>query len=174
VRLETHRRLQDLAEQTGQEYGKLVQKLLAIAFCESGATRVTERSIQGIDLEVALPDGRALAFEVKTTLTGEVAFGKKDVKGLEARAGQGLTPYFAVLGPRLVDDWVLARLFPAEIQSDRGYSPTRLRAYRDTGLEQLIGVRLEDAVNRHAHAAMKGGQGALDALLKGHACYAVA
>jgi hypothetical protein len=174
VRLETHRRLQDLAEHTGQGYGKLVQKLLAIAFCERGATRVTERSTQGIDLEVALADGRALAFEVKTTLSGEVAFGRKDVKGLEARAGEGLTPYFAVLGARLLDDWVLARFFPTEIQPDRAYSPTRLRAYRDADLERLIGPWFEDVVNRHAHAAIEGGQGALDGVLKGYACYAVA
>jgi hypothetical protein len=174
VRLETYRRLQDLAEQSGQEFGKLVQKLLAVAFCESGAIRVTDRSTQGIDLEVVLPDGRSLAFEVKTTLAGEVAFGQKDVKGLEARAAQGLTPYFAVLGARLVDDWVLARFYPGEIQPERGYSPTRLRPYRDTGLEALVGSRFEDVVGRHARTAIEGGQSALDAVLRGYAAYAMA
>ena len=61
MRIEVHRRLRDLAERSGQEYGKLVQKLLAIALCECGATRLTERSTQGIDLEVELPGGRSLA-----------------------------------------------------------------------------------------------------------------
>ena len=174
MRIEVHRRLRDLAERSGQEYGKLVQKLLAIALCEYGATRLTERSTQGIDLEVELPDGRALALEVKTTITGEVTFGRKDIQGLEARAAQGLTPYFAVLGLRLVDDWVLARYHPGEVQPDRAYSPTRLRAYRDAPLERLVGPRFDDVVTRYGQAAIEGGQAALDRLLHGYACYAPA
>lgn len=173
MKIETYRRLQDLAAHTAQEYGKLVQKLLAIAFCESGATRVTERSTQGIDLEVVLPDGRSLAFEVKTTLTGEVTFGRKDVKGLEARAAQGLTPYFAVLGRRLVDDWLFARFHAGEVQPERAYSPTRLRPYRDGSLEALIGSPFEEVVTRHAGRATESGQGALDGVLRAYACYAV-
>ncbi len=174
MRIEVQRRLQDLAEHQGQEYGKLVQKLLAIALCECGATRLTERSVQGIDLEVVLADGRALALEVKTTLTGEVTFGRKDIKGLQARAAQGLAPYFAVLGLRLVDDWVLAQYHPEEVQPDRPYSPTRLRAYRDADLEALVRSRFEEVVNRQAQVAFEGGQAALDSVLSGYACYAIA
>ena len=55
---EVYRRLSELSEVSEKEYGKLIQKLLAIAFCKAGAIRLIERSTQGIDLEVTLPDER--------------------------------------------------------------------------------------------------------------------
>ncbi len=61
MRLDVHRRLRDLSDKTGKEYGKLVQKLLAIAFLEAEAESVTDRCVQGIDLDVTL-HGRAYAF----------------------------------------------------------------------------------------------------------------
>ena len=36
---EVHRRLTDLASASDKEYGKLVQKLLAIAFCDRSSSR---------------------------------------------------------------------------------------------------------------------------------------
>ncbi len=50
MRLDVHRCLRDLSDRTGKEYGKLVQKLLAIAFLVAEAESVTERWIQVIDL----------------------------------------------------------------------------------------------------------------------------
>jgi hypothetical protein len=77
-----------LATECGKEYGKLVQKLLAIACCESGAVRLIDRSTQGIDLEVTFHDGLRVAFEVKTGQAGTVTFGKKDLDGLAGRASR--------------------------------------------------------------------------------------
>jgi hypothetical protein len=53
---------------TQKEYGKLVQKLLAIALLGAGADSLTDRSTQGIDLEATIR-GKRRAIEVKTTET---------------------------------------------------------------------------------------------------------
>ena len=164
------------------EYGQLVQKLLALAFLEAGATRVTERSTQGIDLEVELADGRRAALEVKTSMaregqmtgTSTVAFGKKDVAGLVAREAEGYEPYLAVLGAGLLDDWIFARYRAGELRAPASCSPTRLRAYRDLALEQLVKDTFVDAVMRHATTAIEGGQGALDEVLGAHPAYSTA
>ncbi len=174
MNFDTHRRLGDLAEATGQEYGKLVQKFLAIAFCESGAHRVTERSTQGIDIEVVLADGRPLAVEVKTTLTGVVTFASGNINGLENSLARGYEPYLAVLGSRLVDDWLLARFWTGEIQANRTYSPNRLRPYRDAALEALLSPLFEQAVVKHGDTAMRDRQGGLDAVMRAYRCYAAA
>ncbi len=170
---DTHAKLDELAATQGMEYGKLVQKLLAIAFCEAGATRVTERSIQGIDLEVVLNNVK-VALEVKTAQSDKVRFGKKDIDGLDARRAEGFLPYFAVLGPALLDEWVFAQCFPAEIQAQRDYSIIQLRAYRDTALEATVSATFPTAVSNHSAAAAQGGQAALNQVLHNYACFSVA
>ena len=177
MRLDVHRRLGEIAAAQGKGYGKLVQKLLAIAFLDAGAERVTERSVQGIDLEVTLAGGRRIALEVKTSepgASGDVQFGKKDLQGLVARAEEGYEPYFAVLGNRLLDDWVLAHHLPGELEPNNAYSPTRLRPYRDPELETLVAEAFAEAVGRHAGRAAEGGQGALDEVLRGYDAFRIA
>ncbi len=157
------RRLNALRETAGQAYGKLVQKLLALAFLEAGVGSLVERSTQGIDLEFQL-GGDRFAIEVKTTEAGSIRFGKKDIVALEARVGDGVRAYVAVLGGRLLDDWILAQFGPRELASARTYSTTELRPYRDARLEDLITEPFAHAVLAHA-AAAAAGQPALDALL---------
>lgn len=181
MRLDVHRMLRRIEDAHGIGSGKLVQKLLAIAFLESGATRLTDRCTQGIDLEVTLADGRRLAMEVKTALAGSakrgkghlVTIGAKDVAGLRARAGEGFEPYFATLGARLLDEWVFAQNHGGEIQAGT-YSPTHLRPYRDRDLETLVAETFPEAVVRHAGAAIDGGQGALDEVLHAYPAFAPA
>jgi len=176
VKLDVHRRLAEIATAQGKGYGKLVQKLLAVSFLEAGAERVTERAVQGIDLEVTLPGGRQVALEVKTSepgAPGDVTLGRKDVEGLAARREQGLAPYFAVLGNRLLDDWVFARCEPGEIPPGT-YSPTRLRPYRDHALEAVVATTFAEAVVRHAGRAAEGGQAALDEVLRGYPAFRIA
>ncbi len=177
MKLDVHRRLQEIAAAQGKGYGKLVQKLLALAFLEAGVQRVTERSIQGIDLEVTLAGGERIAMEVKTSepgAVGTVAFGKKDVQGLCARAEEGFVPYFAVLGNHQLDDWIFARHHTGEIPVNAALSPTRLRPYRDRALEALMKDTFADVVVRRAGLAADGGQSALDDVLRKHAAYRIA
>jgi hypothetical protein len=158
VRLEVHRRLRELAAAQGLEHGKLVQKLLALAFLEAGAVRVTDRSTQGIDLEVTLADGRRVALEVKTTQGETLSLGEKDLEGLRARLGEGFVPYVAILGPHLLDDWIFARFTDGEIRPRQAYPPLLLRA---AGPFPRAGGReaFPAAVIAHGAAAASGGQG---------------
>lgn len=171
---DVRRRLQEISSATGQEYGKIVQKLLAIAFLAAGAKRLTERSTQGIDLEIELDDGRRLAVEVKTSQSEKVSFGTKDVKGLCERQREGKTPYLALLGPRMLDDWIFARFVEGEILPNRDYALTALRAYRDAVLENTVREAFAAAVIEHATVAIEGGQAALDVVLRGDSRFATA
>ena len=173
MRVETMRRLARLRETRGMEYGKLVQKLLALSFLEAGAYRVTERSIQGIDLEVEL-DGRKLALEVKTTETGNVKLGAKDVKGLDARRTEGYETYVAVLGTGLLDEWVFAAYRGGEPAQGVAYSPLALRPYRDRELEALVTALFEDLLARHLTGAVDRGQDYLNETLKKSSAFAQA
>ena len=171
---EVYRRLSELSEVSDKEYGKLVQKLLAIAFCKAGAIRLIERSIQGIDLEVTLPDKRQIAVEVKTAQDQSVKFGKKDLDGLANQIEAGLEPYFAVLGSELLDEWVLARYYVDEIKPNQQYRLTQLRAYRDKELEESIRDHFDEAVIEYTNLPDTNRQAALDEVLRSFSCVAIA
>jgi hypothetical protein len=171
---DVYRRLSELAEASDKEYGKLVQKLLAIAFCKAGVVRLIERSTQGIDLEITLPDERRIAVEVKTTQEQVVKFGKKDLDGLASQIESGLEPYFALLGSELLDEWILARYYVDEIKPNQQYRLTQLRAYRETDLEDLIREHFEQAVVEFTNLPDTNRQGALDNVLRTFDCVSVA
>ena len=171
---EVYRRLGELSEASDKEYGKLVQKLLAIAFCKAGAVRLVERSTQGIDLEVTLPDERQIAVEVKTAQDQTVKFGKKDLDGLASQIEAGLEPYFAALGSQLLDEWILARYDIGEIKPNQQYRLTQLRAYRDTELEDSIREHFDEAVIECTNLPDTNRQAALDEVLRSFSCVSVA
>jgi Holliday junction resolvase len=170
MKLEVHQRLSDLSAATEKEYGKLVQKLLALALLEAGAEGLTDRSTQGIDLEATIK-GKRRAIEVKTTESGAISLGKKDLEGLAAREKDGARAYIAVLGNRFLDEWTFARFHPGELQPSQSYSITQLRPYRDHELERGIARFFDEMVLTHADAAARGGQRALDEVLAAHPQY---
>jgi len=172
MRLEVHRRLAELRAAVGMDYGKCVQKLLGLAFLEAGALRLTDRSIQGIDLEVTLADRRRLALEVKTTEAEAIRLGDKDLEGLEARRAEGFQPFLAALGPNRLDDWIFARVHPGELRAKESYAPLLLRAWRDRELEAVVASTFPAVVLAHAAAAAVGRQSALNALLERYPAYA--
>ena len=174
MKYEVHRRLMELSQESDKEYGKLIQKLLAIAFCKAGAVRLIERSTQGIDLEVTLRNKRRIALEVKTTQDQSVKFGKKDLDGLASQAEAGLGPYFALLGSQLLDEWILARYYDGEIKPNQQYRLTQLRAYRDGELEDSIRERFDEAVIQYTNLPATKRQAALDQVLRSFSCVAVA
>ena len=174
MKYEVYRRLSELSKVSDKEYGKLIQKLLAIAFCKAGAVRLIERSIQGIDLEVTLPDERRIAVEVKTAQEQSVKFGKKDLDGLASQAEAGLEPYFALLGSQLLDEWILARYYVDEIKPNQQYRLTQLRTYRDKELEESIRQHFDDAVIEYTDLPDTNRQGALDEVLRGFSCVSIA
>jgi len=170
MKLEVHERLKTLSGASDKEYGKLVQKLLAIAFLEAGAESLTDRGTQGIDLELVIK-GKARALEVKTSESGSVSLGKKDLEGLAAREDGGARAYVAVLGNRFLDEWTFARFFKGELQPSQSYSITQLRPYRDHDLERTVAKTFPEAVLKHADAAASRGQTALDQVLASYPAF---
>jgi len=164
VKPQTRRQLDDLSRRTGKEYGKLVQKLLAIAFLETGAEHLVESSIQGIDLEVRIA-GVEHAFEVKTCEGRGITLGKKDVADLTGHLQRGEAVYIAMLASGLFDDWIFARLKSGELPSGRKLSAFKLRPYRNRQLEQRICAAFESAVKRFGEAATTERQRRLDQIL---------
>lgn len=164
----TRSSLDHLAQETGKEYGKLVQKLLALALLEAGAKSLIERSIQGIDLEFELA-GRAYGLEVKTSTGHAVRLSAKDISGLNRLAEQAMEVRVAVLLHGPLEDWIMATYHPTEFQSGRDYSSFQLRPYRDRGLEDRIGQPFAAVVETHVQTAVAQGQGGLDRVLATHA-----
>lgn len=165
MKLEDRDLLRKLAEERGKEYGKLVQKLLALALLELDVRELYERSTQGIDLECEL-DGRPLSIEVKTCEGRKLRLGKKDLDGLEDRARAGREAWLAVLGPGLLDDWRFARVVPGELLPQRDIPLIELRATRDTELEQRVREPFARILRQHGELAKSSGQGALDDVLR--------
>ena len=161
---QTHAKLIELREKTGKEYGKLVQKLLAIALLETEVERLVERSIQGIDLDVMIA-GQRYGFEVKTCEEDEIRLGAKDHEGLKRQIAEGAEPYLAVLGGGLLAEWAFVRYHPGELPTGKNLSFFRLRPYRNRELERRVRAAFEQTIERHTTTAIYDRQSGLDKLL---------
>ena len=146
-----------------REFGKLCQKLLAIAYRVAGFGHVVERGVQGVDVDAAL-DGRVkYATEVKTTVTNYVHFLPKDVEGLYARGADGCQPVLAVLRLAPLSEWYLvdARRLAARRLHIPSLRPSRLH-----DLEGRILPSFDEAVQEHADGALDSSQSYLDGVLQ--------
>lgn len=167
----TWRMLGQIRHQQGKEYGKIVQKLLALAFLEAGAERTTDRAIQGIDLEVSLA-GRRLAIEVKTCEEASFVLSKKDIDGLAGRREEGFESFLAVLGGRQLDSWLFLAVPGTDLKIGSPMRVTMLRPFADRALGERIGAPFSHVVDRHGLEAARGGQVALNQILEADARYA--
>ena len=164
---ETHGKLARLRAEVGREYGKLAQKLLAIAFLETDVERLVERSTQGIDLEMAIA-GERCVFEVKTSASDAVRLTPKDLEGLDRLVEDGARVYLAVLTNGPFEDWILARYVPGEFPTGKDLTSFPFRAHRDRNLEQRILTDFDRVVDRDVHIAITRRQGGLDEVLQGY------
>jgi hypothetical protein len=163
VRIAVYESLNSLHYQFGgREFGKLCQKLLAIAFQRAGFGHVVERGVQGVDVDAAGPGGKFSA-EVKTTRSGIVKFEPKDVEGLRNRRRDGYHSLLAALRLSPLSDWIIAnseRLEAGVLSFDR------LRPYRRHDLEDQLRPVFAEVVAEHAPATMTGAQAYLDGVLR--------
>lgn len=173
MKYETWRTLQTIRDRQGSEYGKLVQKLLALALLEAGADRITDRAVQGIDIEVQL-SGRKLALEVKTTEKSTISVGQKDLDGLASRREEGYETMLAVLGGRLMDEWMFLPVPGSDLKPNAIVDLVYLQPFVDQPLGDLIEVHFVSAVDRYGVLACDGGQAALNEVLVKQPAYALA
>ena len=85
---EAARSLERIYELHEKEFGKIVQKLLALTFVDLGFQLAEERAVQGVDIDIVKGEGKEkdkLSFEVKTGQGSQVSVGDKDIDGLNSR-----------------------------------------------------------------------------------------
>jgi hypothetical protein len=161
----TFNKLQEIHQKYGpQEFGKICQKLLAIAFHSGGYGHVVERGVQGVDVDAAREGGEKYSLEVKTTEKDAIVFGRKDEEGLSSRAKDGYRPLLAVLQVGPLSEWYFVESKRARVGTVIVES---LRPYRQRELERVISPLFEDAVEAHHSGIMKVGQEYLDNILRG-------
>ena len=165
MKQQTHETLERLRDAVGREYGKLVQKLLAIAFLETDVQKLVERSTQGIDLEMEIA-GERVVFEVKTSESDSIRLSSKDLEGLDRYVEDGARVYLAVLTNGPLEDWILARYMPDEFPRGKDLTSFAFRAHRDVDLEQRILIAFDHVVDRDVHTALTGRQRGLDQVLQ--------
>ena len=130
--------LKKIREKHGpHEFGKVAQKLFAIALCRLNFI-VKERCSQDVDIEAVKADLKYW-FEVKTTDKDAVAIGEKDVRCLEQcrRLHGGITGY-AILKLSILSDWIVAssnNIHPGEVAISR-FAPQAVQPLQ----EQIIRI----------------------------------
>ena len=145
-----------------REFGKICQKLVALAFRHGGFTHVVERGVQGVDIDAAA-DGKKYTAEIKTTTASRVVYLPKDAEGLASRSLDGYLPLIGVLRLSALSDWYLVdavHLLPGVLRLEC------LRPYRCRDLEGWLQSHFESVVDRHFEGALSGSQAYLDQVLR--------
>jgi len=164
MKIEIYERLIELHHKFGaQEFGKICQKFLAIAFQMNGYSHIVERGVQGVDVDAAGKDGNKYSIEVKTTLSRSVNIEQKDFYGLEDRKKDGYRSVIAALRLDRFSDWIFAnadRLKPGNIYIEI------VKIHRLKELEESIPTSFDEAVMEHYEGTLDEGQSYLDNVLK--------
>jgi hypothetical protein len=161
---EQFRHLTNLHARHGpREFGKITQKLLAIAFRQAGFHRIVERGVQGVDVDAVGDSGERYATEVKTTQTTMVQFAAKDRNGLRARQLDGYRPLLAVLRLSPLSDLYLVD--SSFLRCGR-HQIGSLRPLRLLELESRLSPLFARAVAEHFEGAYCGSQFYLDGVLR--------
>jgi hypothetical protein len=158
--------LKDLHARHGAcEFGKIVQKLLAVGFRLAGFDRVVERGVQGVDVDAVGGSGGRYATEVKTTQKDAIPFATKDINGLAARQQDGYHPLLAVLRLAPLSDLFLVHT--TALRCGR-LQIASLRPYRFHELERRLQPCFVQAVLEHFEGALTGSQFYLVRVLREH------
>ena len=161
----TFQRLAQIRDKFGPGiFGKIAQKLLALAFYESGFPHIVERGVQGVDIDAASTDAGKYALEVKTTEGESVPISEENVDALKDRVKDGYTPLVAVLRMQMFEDWIFAAIPLSRLQAG-SLALSRLRPYRVSALETSISPTFERVVNEHSDGVLTGGENYLRQIL---------
>jgi len=166
MKVATFRRLEQLREKYGPGiFGKIAQKLLALAFYDVGFHFIVERGVQGADIDVENEVGDKYTLEVKTTDAESILISKENIDALTDRARDGFGPLVAALRMQMFEDWVIAAIPLAELRPGT-IRLARLRAYRKRPLEVAVCPSFEGVVNQHFAGVLAGGESYLIRVLE--------
>jgi hypothetical protein len=162
---ETYRLLKALHCRHGaREFGKISQKLLAISFRLVGFSRITERGVQGVDVDAADDFGEKYSTEVKTTEKDSVLFRHKDKIGLAARSRDGYRPLLGIFRLKPLSGWQF--VYAENLQVGPLLIGSVPLDNRHGILEGRINPHFNDAVTSHFEGTMSGSQFYLDGILQ--------
>ena len=158
MRVTTFQRLQDIREKYRPGlFGKIAQKLLALAFYYVGYTHIVERGVQGVDIDAADGQGKKYTLEVKTTAGDSISMSQDNIDALHARARDGYVPIIAALRLRMFEQWLFASI-PLDQIRPESIPLSRLRAYRIGDLEASVNPAFETVVNQHFNDVLARGE----------------
>ncbi|MEK7996634.1 MAG: hypothetical protein AAB403_22760 [Planctomycetota bacterium] len=108
--------------------GKILQRLLELAFARIGFRLVDERIAEGIDfdIEYRADPGERYSFEARTTEGDSVAVKTEDLNQMKGRAGEGYSTGFAAIRVSPGCRWILVKrswLLPPDLRVSVGTSP---------------------------------------------------
>jgi len=158
VKMQTLSLLRELRDRFGPgPFGKIAQKLVALSFGQIGYTDIVERSVEGVDIDVAGKDGKKFALEVKTTDGLSISLSANNIRDLRDRVRDGYLPVIAALRLAVFENWILARV-PLDELSAGQMLVDRLRAYRMGDVEDLLAPAFERVVVKHFQGTLNNGQ----------------
>ncbi len=144
-----------------RQFGKICQKLLAVAFRAGGCDHLVERGVQGVDIDAAW-GGIKYTTEVKTTTTAAIHLAAKDITGLRSRQADGYHPLLGVLRLAPLADWLVADAATLRV----GTLPVDLlRPYRLRDLELQLQPLFDGVLEAHFEPTLRAGQYYLDQTL---------
>ena len=153
----TFRHLRQLREVFGPKvFGKIAQKLLALSFRRMGFTHVVERSVEGVDIDIARDSEDKYALEVKTTEGLSIRLDEGNVHALRDRAKDAYLPVIGALRLAVFEKWVLAQV-PLDELSAGNILVDSLRAYRIKDLEDPLQPAFEDVIEEHFQGTLDRG-----------------
>ncbi|MGQ9704993.1 MAG: hypothetical protein ACUVRX_11220 [Actinomycetota bacterium] len=149
------------------EFGKVAQKLLALAFVDMGFRLAEERAVRGVDIDIVKDEtGEKLSLEVKTNQSSQVTIGSKDMEGLESRRdNDGYRPYFAFLfKPQYIGEgWIIV---PTEGLKRGTHSASRLASKGNRALSKEVNALFPLAVERVCEDLLSCRRGSALGMLK--------
>lgn len=163
MKIETLKLLQKLQKKFGVKgtpsgpFGKIVQKLLALSFHETGAVNIVERGVQGVDIDITSESNQKFAFEVKTTEKLSFSLTPDNIQALRERTRDGYQPVIAVLRLAHFETWIFAKIPIDEIPIGR-ILIDKLRRYRMSDLESQLEPKFDIVVQKHFKGVWNKGE----------------
>jgi hypothetical protein len=157
MKVDTFRHLQLIRAKFGPGiFGKIAQKLLALALYEAGFDDIVEREVQGADIDATGAIGKKYTLEVKTTDGESIPISRENMEALRDRTKDGYVPVIAALRMQMFEDWVFADIPLGNLKP--GSLPlSRLRAYRVKDIEASVCPAFEVVLNQHFGGVLAGG-----------------
>ncbi|MFO7773250.1 MAG: hypothetical protein R6V59_04840 [Dehalococcoidia bacterium] len=158
MKVDTYQRLKQIRAKFGPGiFGKIAQKLLALALYEAGFFDIVEREVQGADIDAANMMGKKYALEVKTTDGESIPISRENIEALKDRTKDGYLPVIAAVRIQMFEDWVFANIPLGNLRP--GSLPlSRLRAYRIKDIETSVCPAFEVVVSQHFSGTLARGE----------------